>query len=200
MSTILLNAQEISSLDIYPENPSNSDEILLIISTEFPFLDCKLDSVIMYYACGAFSFDGFYSTGFETGDCTRTDTVSLGVLPNGPYMISYRMYYLGWAQVDQADTFISVGAVGLEHLTIKQSSIIKIWPNPSHGQINLSIEDEKIDMIRISNMSGTYARNIDIFEKPGDKLRTLSLSAGTYVCTVFSNKELLYTSKFIVFE
>ena len=83
LNTSSLSAQEITGLEIYPKNITSNDEVLLIISTSFPFLDCSLDSVHEFTGCGALSFDGFYNTGFEVGECSRTDTINMGMLANG---------------------------------------------------------------------------------------------------------------------
>ncbi|MEN8224885.1 MAG: T9SS type A sorting domain-containing protein [Bacteroidota bacterium] len=200
LNTSLSQAQEISGFEVYPEHPTNADEILLVIHTTFPFLNCSLDSVNKFYACGAFSLDGFYSTNFTTGDCERTDTISLGLLSTGPYMISYRMYYLGWTQVDQADTFITVGAVGIEHLAKSSTAALKIWPNPSSGEVHISTEDDKIDKLHIQHISGLYSQSIDLEKENPNTINTVSLIPGMYICTTFSNDQAISMSKFIVVE
>jgi len=199
LPTTLLEAQEISSLEIIPENITNNDEVLLIVTTSFPFLECNLDSVHIFYACGAFAFDGFYNTGFETGDCERTDTISLGMLPNGPYMISYRMYYLGWSQVDQVDTFITVGVTGIDHLTYNDDPF-RIWPNPSHGALNFKVDDQSIDKISIRNLTGSFSKLIEISDHSANTINTISLLPGMYICTALRKDHPVSIKKLIVLE
>jgi hypothetical protein len=201
---LLLNtsifSQEIAGIEIIPENPSGSDEVFLIVETSFPFLDCTLDSVHHFYACGAYALDGFYNTGFETGECQRTDTISLGNLPTGPCLITYRMYYLGWSQVDQIDTFITVGTVGIDKLVEQSSPNIKIWPNPSKGKINLEIKNKEIDKLTVRSISGTYSETIDLNLLTNKTINTISLQAGMYICTAYSKDYPISMSKFIVLE
>ena len=199
LPTINLKAQEISGIEIYPENITNSDEVMMIITTSFPLTDCYLDSVNIFYACGAFSFDGFYSTGFNTGECERTDTMSLGVLANGPYLISYRMYYLGWAQVDQVDTFIVVGTTGIEHLSNRDAAL-SIWPNPSPGRVNIGTDNRIFDRLTLSNIHGSFTKNIQLNNQLPNSINTISLPAGMYICTAFRNDQPISIKKFIVLD
>jgi len=192
--------QEITHVALYPENPTNTDEILLIVSTSFPMLDCRLDSIHPYYACGAFSFDAFYNTGFQVGNCERTDTISLGVLENGFYLITYRMLYLGWSQVDQADTTITVGTTGVSSLTTDEDEILLIFPNPSKGNINIRADLDKIDKLRIVNASGSFVSDIDIDNAQADVLNAISLLPGLYICTAFNNGRPVSSTRFIVLD
>ena len=188
-------------MELFPENPTNSDEILMIVSTSFPFLDCSLDSLVTYFACGAYSFDAFYNTGFESGDCERTDTVNLGTLPNGLYMLSYRMYYLGWAQVDQADTSISIGdPTGIRINSNEENDILNIYPNPSHGSVNIMTKNTSVSRIRISNSSATIIHDLMLDKGQINQVNTISLSPGLYLCTAFSDGYPTATAKIIVLD
>jgi len=201
ISTYLNNsvqAQEITGMEIFPEYPTNADEILLIVNTSFPFLDCRLDSIHPFYACGAFSYDAFYGTGFTSGYCERTDTISLGTLDNGLYIMSYRMYYLGWSQVGQIDTSVSVGTTGIPGFDTEEDQSLSIWPNPSNGTIHISAHGEAIDEIRLNNASGTYARSLELQSVQEEKEYTLYLPPGLYICTAISGGHPVSTSKFIV--
>jgi hypothetical protein len=197
LPTPRLNAQEITDFRVFPENITNTDEVLLIVTTGFPFTGCSLDSVHSFFACGAFSFDAFYNSDFQTGSCTRTDTISLGVLSNGSYVISYRMYYLGWSQVDQADTFITVGTTGLEQLTGDAVAPLRIWPNPSTGTVNISTGGGSPHDIGIRHISGknVYATG-PVWS--GNETITISLPPGIYVCTAGRQGMVLQQSKLIV--
>lgn len=194
-----LKAQEITSFEIYPAYPSNTDEVLLIVGTSFFMQGCALDSVVIYYACGAYALDGFYNTAFEPGDCERTDTISLGTIANGGYALTYRMYYLGWTEVDKVDTFLTVGTTGLEHLDFVEESI-RIWPNPSHGEINIEIQDNEIEALRISNITGSYQEEFDIKNEESNLLNILSLPAGLYICTASKHEKPVLSTKFIVLQ
>ena len=199
LNTSRLYAQEITGIEIIPEIISSNDDVFMVISTSFPFLDCSLDSIHEFFGCGALSWDGFYNTGFETGDCSRSDTINIGMLPNGPYLISYHMYYLGWAQVDQIDTFITVGTTGIEHLKEGNSSI-RIWPNPSHGMINISVEEQAVDRLMISSLDGMYSKEISFTEHTAQINNKLSLPPGMYICTSFSKDRPISRNKFIILE
>jgi len=196
-NNFLINAQEISNFEIIPENPGTSDEVFFIVTTSFSFVDCTLDSVHHFYACGAYAMDAFYSTGFDLGDCERTDTISMGNLVTGPCMISFRMYYLGWSQVDQVDTFITVGSVGIDHLIQGSEKEIKIWPNPSYGRVNFSVENKLIDKLFITQITGNFKMVIDLKQ---ENLNTVSLLPGMYVCTAFHDEQPISVSKFIVMD
>jgi len=195
-----LQAQEIISVEITPEYPSNTEEIFLIVETSIPFLECRLDSVHPFYACGAFSFDAFYGSSFDIGSCERTDTLSLGILTNGLYVISYRMYFLGWSQVDQVDTSLTVGTTRISEVSSYHDQILKIWPNPSNERVNFSTDKYSVDQIRISNTSGSYDKILNIDPAGADRLNTLSLPSGLYICTALSNGRIISTEKFIVLK
>lgn len=194
-----LKAQEITSFEIYPPNPSSSDEVRLIVGTSFFMQGCTLDSVVIYYACGAFALDGFYNTAFDPGACERTDTISLGMIANGGYALTYRMYYLGWTEVDKIDTSLTVGTTGLRHRELSENTI-RIWPNPSNGNVNIEILENEVDAIRISNMSGSYLKEVQLENDEKNLLNILSLSPGMYICTASRNHKPVHTTKFIVLE
>ena len=190
-----LFSQEITGVEILPEYPTSADHIMFVVSTSFPFLECTLDSLHPYFACGAFAYDAFYGSSFDTGDCERTDTITLGQLPNGFYPITYRMYFLGWSQVDQVDTVITVGAVGIAEKKADESSI-KIWPNPSPGIVNI-LPDIRIDQLQIHNSGGQLIKTHEI-SRSGYEQITLSLPAGLYICTPFRDGLPLPAQRFIV--
>ena len=193
-----LIAQEITGYQIFPENPTSSDEISLVVQTSFSFMDCRLDSLHEYYACGAFAFDGFYGTGFVSGDCSRSDTISIGTLPNGPYQISYRMYYLGWAQVDQIDTFITVGTTGIDHRFDEASVGLKITPNPSRGQVNIVVDNGPVDRLRIYSIAGITVFDSQIRKDGLNDNLDVSLTPGMYICVCFNGEIPLLRRKFII--
>jgi hypothetical protein len=195
-----LHSQEISDFRIYPENQSNTDEVLLIITTSFPLTDCRLDSVHEFYACGAFAFDGFYNTGFTPGNCERTDTINLGILSDGMYIISYRMLYLGWTEVDKVDTLIVVGTTGINASAAETAEAFYIWPNPSKGRVSVNLRDNKIERLCILDASGTYHKEFLLNRKNRHSINDIYLSAGLYFCVGFSNNHKVHTSKFIVLE
>lgn len=196
----LLYAQEITGIELIPENPSYTDEILLVVHTAFPYSDCSLDSIHPYFACGAFSYDAFYNTGFDSDSCERSDTISIGVLNNGMYVISYRMYFLGWSQVDQADTFIVVGTTGIEHRLAGQDNTIRIWPNPSYGKVNIQSQGMSADMIRIERLSGGFSKEFKLDAITAIQQNEVYLQPGLYICTALKEKRILAVSKFIVLE
>ena len=192
--------QQITGYEIYPEYPSNTDEVFLVIHGSFDFLDCRLDSIHEFYACGAYACDGFYGTSFTPGDCSCSDTISMGILPNGPCLITYRMYYLGWSQVDQIDTFITVGTTGIEHLAMAGPEKMLIAPNPSRGQFSVRQIPENTDRIHIHNTAGTL-----VYEHISDEFAVLdnlsvSLPAGTYICTAYRDHIPITRRKVIVLE
>lgn len=195
-----LSAQQITGLEIIPENPGSSDDINMVIHTAFAFSPCHLDSVHPYYACGAFSFNAFYNSGFDSDSCERSDTIHLGMLSNGMYVISYRMYYLGWSQVDQVDTFIMVGPTGMEHHLMGDGSGIKVWPNPSHGSVNILAAGLDADRIRILELSGKVVGEYKIDHHANIYQNEVSLQAGTYLCTALKNNRIAGVARFIVLE
>lgn len=195
----LLFGQSISGIEILPENPTNSDEVQLIVHTEFEFDECHLDSIVPYFACGAFTYNAFYSSNFTTDTCSRSDTVSLGVLTNGLYIISYRMYFFGWTQVDQLDTSIVVGTTGIgqaDHQNEKAQ--LKIWPNPSIGKVHIRCDIPEIDKLMIHSMTGRQIMSLSNENASEIWQNTISLQAGEYICTAYRNNLPVEVSKIIV--
>lgn len=192
-----VQAQEIISVEILPEYPTSADEVLFVVSTSFPFLECRLDSLHPFFACGAFAYDAFYGSSFDTGLCERTDTVNLGVLEDGFYPITYRMYFLGWSQVDQVDTVISVGAVGLNEQK-HNNSVLKVWPNPSNGILNI-LPEEKADRIHIYTYGGQLVETYEIGNREIEQI-TVSLPAGLYICTPILDGKPLPAQRLIVLD
>ena len=193
-------SQEIANVEIIPENPTNADEILLIVSTSFPLLECSLDSVHSNYACNAFSFDAFYSTEFSLGDCNRTDTLSLGVLNNGLYLITYRMYYFGWSEVDRLDTAITIGTTGIPGSEQDNEKILSIWPNPANGDINIKADPVSVDQLSITSASGSLVKNFDLRTEKAHSHITRQFPAGLYICTALYQGRPVTSKRFIVLD
>lgn len=201
LNTSVLFGQEITSFKFIPEYPTNTDEIQLVVHTSFPFSNCRLDSVHPYFACGAFSWDAFYNTDFDPDSCDRSDTLSLGTLSNGMWVVSFRMHYLGWSQVDQLDTSIIVGTTGLSDNALQGTDdLMNIWPNPSTGIVNIRAKNSDVDRILIKGLSGTYHKEIDVRAQNGIKQNTVSLHAGIYICTAIAKDRTISVSKLIVLE
>jgi hypothetical protein len=195
----LLFAQSISSIEIIPENPTSMDEVMLVVHTSFEFEDCRLDSLTPYFACGAFSFNGFYSSSFNADSCFRSDTLSLGVLENGMYIISYRMHYLGWTQVDHIDTSFVVGTTGLEKLVYQaERKQIKTWPNPSTGDVHIMCSTPDIDKIMVHSIHGQQCMILSKEDRSEIWQNTISLQAGNYICTAYKNDFPVAVTKIIV--
>ncbi|PSJ71869.1 hypothetical protein C7N43_37120 [Sphingobacteriales bacterium UPWRP_1] len=92
-----LNAQYITNMQIYPPAPVSNEPVYLAVSTLFTSGDCPLYnynvSVDNLPEIPVVNVSATYCVGMLTVICERTDTIPLGLLPSGNYILQYQMQY-----------------------------------------------------------------------------------------------------------
>lgn len=85
-------AQTISNARIYPPFPGPTDHVLLIADLTFPSGTCNLDTVISSISGGSVHVSLYHCLGMLAVICNASDTVDLGILTPGTYLMSLQVY------------------------------------------------------------------------------------------------------------
>jgi len=91
-------------------------------------------------------------------------------------------------------------SVGFENTIEKKSAVIYIYPNPSSEIINLQIkENEFLNLeLEVYNVTGKLLKRIHLQPFAAEyKLDVKDLKSGMYFIKLVSDKQLIYTEKFI---
>lgn len=84
-----LNNFEVDSLKIIPENPMSDDEVKLIAFTAHTSGDCFLKNYYIHRWGNQFNIDAEYELGDLAVICHSEDTIPIGILPAGDYLLFY---------------------------------------------------------------------------------------------------------------
>lgn len=90
-----LRAQFVGNIELYPESPISGEPVSVIVTTMFTSGDCPL---VDYYVfidnlpeVPVVNVSATYCVGALTVICERTDTIPLGVLPSGDYVLQFQI-------------------------------------------------------------------------------------------------------------
>lgn len=93
ISSLITKAQVIQNVTVLPANPTEDDVVSIVVQSAFNSGGCDLvnyNSSVM----GSFvNLDLYHCLGLLTVICYASDTIVLGQLPAGTYIISSRLWY-----------------------------------------------------------------------------------------------------------
>lgn len=198
-----ISAQGVNQVTIYPVNPSANDTIYVI--SDFTYHgNCSFGLVYSYsYLAGSVIYILPTYCGYgDTTLCNSIDTFKTGPFPAGNYTVSIE-YHQGSicpasgfdATIALFDTSVVIGApTGLTD-EMDDTSLIKIYPNPSSGiiYINKRFNSEDNSSLMIKNMLGETVLILNHI--PGE-LNIEHLPKGVY-SILFENDSQQHVFKFI---
>ncbi|PSJ76047.1 hypothetical protein C7N43_15670 [Sphingobacteriales bacterium UPWRP_1] len=92
-----LNAQYITNMQMYPAAPNSNEPVSVIVSTLFTSGDCILTDYSVTIdnlpETPVVNVWATYCMGMLTVICERTDTIPLGLLPSGIYILQFQLQY-----------------------------------------------------------------------------------------------------------
>jgi hypothetical protein len=197
-STIGLG-QTIFSLHISPNAPNPSNTVLLFAQASFPYTGCAQTSSLLSINQNTLVVYSWHTMGLAAAICNFTDTISLGQLPPGNYMLIYNLINTT-NQASDSDTlnFIVSGFTENQE-NLAAAGVYKVFPNPTGSGAHFSIQEwNEVEGIQLYNALGvrtdskrTFAQNayIDLSDQ----------KAGVYFLRIkHSGKE--WTSKLVKVE
>lgn len=175
------------SLKITPENPTDNDELKLSCYATFLTSDCQLDSTSVNLQGDTIFLPLHYNVGEGQAICHSMDTVSLGQLSEGHYvLIPYMTINLLEAVFDTDTIEFTVG----QHLDIGETNLdnrVVLYPNPVGNYLTIKTGDlsEKY-LLEIYSILGCKVIEQDII---GTTKMSLSvLSDGIYMVVLTDSK------------
>jgi len=140
----------------------------------------------------SFNSIGYIDNSVDLGDCEKFNFTDYNLIKGENF---YRL-----KQVNKDGTYLYSDIKHLDHKVSTSSSKLKLYPNPAHRLLYLSIGNsdniggEKC--IRIYNLAGSLIK----YEKVNDslfKIDVSKLSVGVYFLNLFVGKKLLSSGKFV---
>ena len=160
-----LKGQTIDSLVVLPANPTSTDSINVISYTSFNYLSCPVDSSSINISNDTITLYGFYTPSMAAALCNSIDTMAIGILNYGTYILIYHLIddlLLNTNDIDTI-TFTVDLSNGLQQATYPDQDI-KVYPNPSVSQIRIEIKT-----------SLSYSHVIDIYSIDGKRVKTMKV-------------------------
>lgn len=122
----------IDSLIIIPPNPDTSDIIEVVSYTTFSYSSCTLDSSEIILGPSEITIDACYTIGIGAAFCNSIDTITIGVLAPGNYVLIYNVKeYCIAVNVSDSVNFNVVAFNSLPELASFEQ--VNVYPNPTTG-------------------------------------------------------------------
>lgn len=142
----------IDSMKIIPENPTENDEVKVIVYATFSSGDCLLENHTIDLQNGIITMNLIYTVGMATYICHSTDTLSIGTLSAGDYELQAGLYTGPGQSSDNETLLFSVGGT-LGITETDDETNVTIYPNPVQNQL-MVMTNETVEKIEIRSVSG----------------------------------------------
>ncbi|TVR69462.1 MAG: T9SS C-terminal target domain-containing protein [Marinilabiliales bacterium] len=192
---------ETDSIEIIPAAPVAGDTVRMVTHISFNAVDCMLTDYDVYISEDTIRVATIYTTGNRNELFSTADTLELGTLDAGEYIL---YYYLS-EDTSGPETYLASDTITLTvdvatslDPEITPGNQIRIYPNPASNAINVDL-----------TMHGNDSHDIDIYSLSGQKIRTInnatglltidisSLSGGVYILVLTRENKEIETSLFI---
>ncbi len=197
LSTITAIGQGIEELEIIPEAPITTDDVVSVIATAWhPSQGCPIVETEFAYSQDTITVIVEHELGLATAICNSIDTTALGSYAPGTYKVQYVMISGVFGDEAVADTAYTEFTVeGVNSINnYGDQSVFSIYPNPSSG--NLFIETEWRGQIAVYDLLGKELENFRIDRSPFN-FSTEHFAPGVYFLKPF-NDIPLEGGKFVV--
>lgn len=154
-----LNAQHVTiqSVHTLPSVLVDSQQVQAIVSTVFSSGDCRLINSSSYVLHDTIHLYAYFEVGFLTVICYATDTFNLGLLPCSVTTLHvHAMISGGGTAMDESIQAMSIACTSVDISEFDAESGISVFPNPSSGELFISLNGKESTPARISifNMTG----------------------------------------------
>jgi hypothetical protein len=196
-STVLCFGQSIDELEIIPEDPITTEDVVSVIATAWhPSQGCPIVETEFVFSQDTITVIVQHDLGLATAICNSIDTTSLGSYAPGTYQVEYIMISGVFGDIAVADTAYTEFTVEGVNSTNEPDarSAINIYPNPSNG--NLFIETDWRGEFAVYDLLGKELENFRIDRSPF-YFSTESFAPGVYFLKPFDDKSF-EGGKFVV--
>jgi hypothetical protein len=155
----LLFAQfgQITSVQIIPANPTDADQVKAVVEVILGGSPCYLNNAMGNISGSNIELNNYYCEGMLTMICNRTDTISLGTLAAGSYLLNVNMW-TGCGPYSLVDTSMNNSFTVTVFSSTSQTNIaskFRILPNPTvDGEIFVQLPTNQIYSIICYDAAG----------------------------------------------
>lgn len=136
----------IDSLRIVPAYPTTSSVIKAICYSTFSSAGCSLNNSTVSVSGNTVTIQAYHTIGMLTMICHSVDTITIGALPAGVYLLNYSIHNNSNSNLlDNANLNFTVQATTNINQQSGTNTVISVYPNPAMDYItinNLSINNE----------------------------------------------------------
>ena len=132
-------SQEIDSLKIIPVSPTSSENIQVIAYTEHPNMSCTLFNSTVNTSNDTIYVSAFHSIGMLPAMCNSTDTITIGNLMSGNYVLIYNVTDTVLPNPGDTDTLLFSIQGFLETRDYIKNELLT-YPNPATEYIQFGID------------------------------------------------------------
>lgn len=179
-STFLSVGQSIDELEIIPESPINTEDVVSVIATAWhPSQGCPIVETEFFYNQDTITVIVQHDLGLATAICDSKDTTAMGSFAPGTYQVEYIMISGIFGTIAIADTAYTEFTVeGVNSIGVPiEKSILNLYPNPNNG--NLFIETDWRGQVAVYDAVGKELENFRIDKSPFT-FSTEDFSPGVY--------------------
>jgi hypothetical protein len=195
--TVKAQLPYINSLLISPANPTNEDTVKVTCESSFPSGGCPMISSSVIPNGYTIEVYAMHSLGPLTYICNSTNTITVGKLSVGSYVLNYNLGCVPCLPqgVTASVPFTVTAYTGISG---KESSVkgFDLFPNPAEHNITLQLPPRlSASEILVCDI---YGKQLIRFENisPQNKIDVSILPAGVYMVAVRSGNEMFRT-KFV---
>jgi hypothetical protein len=189
--------QGIEQLEIIPEDPINTEDVVSVIATAWhPSQGCPIVETEFFYNQDTITIVVEHELGLATAICNSIDTTSMGTYAPGTYKVEYVMISGVFGEVGVADTAYTEFTVeGVNSTNDREpNAAITIYPNPSSG--DLFVETDWRGELAVYDLIGKEIQKFRIDRSPFH-FSTESLAPGVYMLRPFDGT-MFVGGKFVV--
>ncbi|MFM9052632.1 MAG: hypothetical protein ACKOKF_10025 [Bacteroidota bacterium] len=169
--SMFLKSQNLQNVSIYPANPTSADHIKVIGNLMFTSGGCDMLSNTYSVNSNQIDVEVKHCTGFLAVICYTTDTIDIGNLPAGNYLLNFSALTGSFDFSGNCTNFQSGGQQSIQF----QVSGTTGYSKPRNHDLNLSYDNAGDRLIVSGNTQGCQLRLIDIL---GHNFYDASVSEG----------------------
>jgi len=186
---------QFESVKIIPENPTPDDNITVEYSATFSYSGCSLGDYSISLQGTEIIATLKYNVGYAAALCSRVDTLTIGHLTKGNYLLITNTTDSRAYPHDVDTLYFTVGSVGTHE--ISKSQIMDLYPNPTSDLINIEFQLNNSETVSLTiyDLQGKTIATPTIGDKDQGKqkvtISTAHLPKGIYLVQMNVGKEII---------
>ncbi len=187
----------IDSLILLPRNPVIGEVVKIICKSRFGTSPCELDSFGVEINNNEIHIHAYHLLGGATVPCQSTDTIEIGQLSSGDYMLYYSYYGKSDTQYYDTDTLEFLVFVCIQVNDVEKQNTVSLYPNPVKDQLTLVDIRNQFDLteVVIIEQTGKAVCTIRMENPTNNSFDVSSLFSGVYILQLRRKDGSIYHSK-----